>query len=139
MRGMRVRGKDGGDQRGFSLPEVLAALLIVTFVITVSFTAFLERNRRLEQASEIMLAYQSLANEAEFRRRIGFDQLLDDVQFRSGGTLLAPLAPDSTTVTVVEVKPDAVKNVIMTVRWRNGERVARLTLVRVKTGGTPLW
>ncbi len=135
---MRVRGKHGGDQRGFSLPEVLAALLIVTFVITVSFTAFLERNRRLEQASEIMLAYQSLANEAEFRRRITYAQLLDDVQFRSGPALLGPLAPYGTAVKVVEVKP-GVKNVTMTVRWRNGERVARLTLVRVDTGGTPLW
>jgi prepilin-type N-terminal cleavage/methylation domain-containing protein len=138
MRVMRERGRHGGGQRGFSMPEVLAALLIITFVITVSFTAFLERNRRLEQASEIMLAYQALANEAEFRRRINFDQLLDDVHFRSGGALLAPLAPDGTKVTVVLVKP-GVKNVTMTVRWRNGERVARLTLVRVETGGTPLW
>jgi prepilin-type N-terminal cleavage/methylation domain-containing protein len=134
---MRDRGDHGRDQRGFSMPEVLAALLIVTFIITVSFTAFLERNRRLEQASEIMLAYQALANEAEFRRRIDYDLLLHDVQFRSGSELLAPLAP-STVVTVVEVKP-GIKNVTMTVRWRNGERVARLTLVRVKTGGQQLW
>lgn len=128
------------SQGGFSLPEVLAALLIVTFVITVSFTAFLERNRRLEQASEIMLAYQSLANEAEFRRRITYSQLLDDVKFRSGPALplLEPLAPYDTVVNVEEVKT-GVKNVTMTVRWRNGERVARLTLVRVDTGGTPLW
>ena len=110
---MSGRGNHG-SQGGFSLPEVLAALLIVTFVITVSFTAFLERNRRLEQASEIMLVYQSLANEAEFRRRINFALLLDDV------------------------KP-GVKNVTMTVRWRGGERVARLTIVRVDTGGQPLW
>lgn len=130
-----------GNQRsqgGFSLPEVLAALLIVTFVITVSFTAFLERNRRLEQANEIVLAYQSLANEAEHRRRIHFTQLLDDVQFRSDTALLEPLAPYGTAVKVVEVKP-GFKNVTMTVRWRNGERVARLTLVRVDTGGQRLW
>lgn len=135
---MRGRGHQNGDQRGFSLPEVLAALLIVTFIITVSFAAFLERNRRLEQASEIMLAYQCLANEAEFRRRIDFEQLLDDVHFRSGTDLLAPLAPEGTTVTVKEVK-DGVKNVTMTIRWHNGERVARLTLVRVRTGGQRLW
>ena len=133
-----MRGRDHSGERGFSLPEVLAALLIITFVITVSFTAFLERNRRLEQASEMMLVYQALANEAEFRRRIIYSQLLDDVQFRSGGTLLAPLAPYGTAVKVEEVKP-GIKNVTMTVRWRNGERVARLTLVRVDTGGTPLW
>ena len=127
------------DQRGFSLPEVLAALLIITFVITVSFVAFLERNRRLQQASEIMLAYQCLANEAEHRRRIAFDQLLDDVQFRSGTDVLAPLAPYEVEVTVVDVKPGNIKNVTMSVHWRNRERVARLTLVRVHTGGTRLW
>jgi prepilin-type N-terminal cleavage/methylation domain-containing protein len=132
-----VRDERRGE-RGFSLPEVLAALLIVTFVITVSFTAFLERNRRLEQASEIMIAYQSLANEAEFRRRIQYELLVDDVQFRSGTDILAPLAPDGTTVKVQEVK-HGIKNVTMTIRWRNGERTARLTLVRVDTGGLRLW
>jgi prepilin-type N-terminal cleavage/methylation domain-containing protein len=136
---VRERGNHG-SQGGFSLPEVLAALLIVTFVITVSFTAFLERNRRLEQASEIMLAYQSLANEAEFRRRIDFMQVTDDVQFRSGPALplLAPLAPYETAVKVVDGK-NGLKNVTMTVSWRNGERVARLTIVRARTGGGPLW
>jgi hypothetical protein len=41
-------------------------------------------------------------------------------------------------VKVDDVKP-GVKNVTMTVRWRGGERVARLTIVRVDTGGQPLW
>ncbi|HEX8619291.1 MAG TPA: type II secretion system protein [Thermoanaerobaculia bacterium] len=125
-------------QRGFSLPEVLAALLILTFVITVSFTAFLERNRRLEQASEIMIAYQALANEAEYRRRLGYDHVKPDIDFMSDKTMLAPLAPYEIEITVVEVKPD-VKNMTMTIWWRNRARVARLMLVRVDTGGTRLW
>jgi prepilin-type N-terminal cleavage/methylation domain-containing protein len=129
-------------QRGFSLPEVLAALLILTFVITVSFTAFLERNRRLEQASEIMIAYQALANEAEYRRRLEFRHVSNDNMFRSvdevGAELLAPLEPCEKKIEVVLVKP-GVKNVTMTIVWRNRARVARLTLVRVDTGGTRLW
>lgn len=125
------------DERGFSLVEIMAALLILTFVITSSLWAFLERNKRLQQASEIILAYQALANEAEFRRRDPFD-LLETQQkfFKSDTTLLTPLAPDAAFVTVDEVKT-GVKNVTMTIRWRNGEREARLAIVRVDTGMTP--
>lgn len=126
------------DERGFSLAEVLVALLIITIVLTVSMAAFIERNRRMQQASEIMLAYQTLANEAEYRRREVFDHLRDDVHFRSGTSLLAPLGVYGTAVTVADVKP-GVKNVTMSIRWHNGQRVARLTLVRVDTGGTNLW
>ncbi len=128
-----------GNQRGFSLPEVLAALLIVTFVITVSFTAFLERNRRLEQASEIMLAYQALANEAEYRRRIPYSLVMNDKEFRSEyKQLLAPLNPYEVAVAVEDGEP-GIKYMTLSVSWRNRERVARLTLIRVNTGGTRLW
>ncbi|MEA2489261.1 MAG: hypothetical protein QOH21_1053, partial [Acidobacteriota bacterium] len=51
--------------RGFSLTEVLVALLILTLVITSSLVVFVERNRRMQQASELVLAYQALSNEAE--------------------------------------------------------------------------
>ena len=126
------------DERGFSLAEVLVALLIITVVLTVSMAAFVERNRRMQQASEIMLAYQTLANEAEFRRRELFHHLRDDVHFRSGTALLRPLGVYGTAVTVTDVKP-GVKNVTMSIRWHNGQRVARLSLLRVDTGGTNLW
>jgi prepilin-type N-terminal cleavage/methylation domain-containing protein len=127
------------DQRGFTLIEILVAFLILTLVITFSLAAFVERNRRLQQASEIVLAYQALANEAEYRRRMEFVNLeKDPAAFVSDTSLLAPLAPFATIVTVTETKP-GVKNVLMTIRWRNGERQARLALVRVDTGGTNLW
>lgn len=126
------------DQRGFSLLELLAALLILTIVITVSFTAFYERMRRIQQASEITLAYQSLANEAEYWRRIEFDELKSENKFRSETTLLAPLAPEATIATVELVKP-GVRKVTLKIRWRKGEREAALTLVRVETGATNLW
>ena len=127
------------DQRGFSLVEVLVAFLILTLVITFSLAAFVERSRRLQQASEIVLAYQALANEAEYRRRMEFATLESEPSaFVSDTALLAPLSPYGTAVAVTQTKP-GVKNVLMTVRWRNGERQARLALLRADTGGSNLW
>ena len=127
------------DQRGFSLIEILVAILILTLVITFSLAAFVERTSRLQQASEIVLAYQALANEAEYRRRISFSALDGaSPEFLSDTAILEPLTPFSTIVTVTEGKP-GVKNVLMTIRWRNGERQAKLELVRGDTGGTNLW
>ena len=126
-------------EKGFTLIEVLAAMLILTLVITMSLAAFVERNKRLRQASEIILAYQALANESEYRRRIDFASLdTASQQFVSDTALLAPLAPFGTTVKVQQTAP-GVKNVTMTVRWNNGIREAKLSLVRVDTGGTNLW
>jgi prepilin-type N-terminal cleavage/methylation domain-containing protein len=127
------------DERGFTLVEVLAALLILTFVITSSLWAFLERNKRLQQASEIMLAYQALANEAEYVRRHDFANLESyGDMFKSDPTLLTPLDDYETAVDVDVVKP-GVKNVTMTIRWHNKERQARLGVIRVQTGGGSLF
>ncbi|HEX6085486.1 MAG TPA: type II secretion system protein [Thermoanaerobaculia bacterium] len=127
------------DQRGFSLIEILVAILILTLVITFSLAAFVERTSRLQQASEIVLAYQALANEAEYRRRISFSALEGaSPEFLSDTAILEPLQPFSTIVAVTQGKP-GVKNVLMTIRWRNGERQAKLELVRGDTGGTNLW
>ena len=123
-------------QRGFTLIELMAALLILTFVITSSLWAFLERNKKLQQASEIILAYQALANEAEYLRRHNFAALEaygNDFQSLSDTTLLVPLAPYGTAVKVETVQP-GIKKATMTIRWRNGEREARLALIRVDTG-----
>src|SRR5687768_13898940 len=127
------------DERGFSLVEIMAAFLILTFVITSSLYAFLERNTRLQQASEIILAYQALAPEAEFRRRVPFDQLETQSKFfdESNRELLTPLAPFKAEVKVDDVKT-GVKNVTMTVSWKNG-REARLAIVRVQTRGGSLF
>jgi prepilin-type N-terminal cleavage/methylation domain-containing protein len=126
------------DRRGFSLVEVMAALLILTIVITSSLLAFLERNKRLQQASEIVLAYQALANEAEYQRRQPYGMAGAGATFVSNTDVLAPLDPYVTAVKVDVVQP-GVKNVTLTIRWRNGEREARLGLVRVDTGSNPLW
>ena len=130
------------DRRGFSLVEVLVAICILTFVITLSLIAFAERKSRLRQASEVILAYQALSNEAEYRRRIEFADLNNPLKcpiaFISDTALLKPLEPFGTTVAVVDAKP-GVKSVTMTVRWKNGQREAKLALVRADTGGTNLW
>src|SRR5215212_7652482 len=124
------------DQRGFSLIEILVALLILTIVITISMTAFVERNRRLQQASEIVLAYQALANETEYWRRMDYQSLTPEPKafVNEDLSIQQPLAPFATIVTVTKTKP-GVKTVLMTVRWKNGKRQARLELVRVETGG----
>jgi type II secretory pathway pseudopilin PulG len=125
-------------ERGFTLVEVLAAFLILTFVITTSLYAFLERNKRLQQAGEIILAYQALSNEAEYWRRYDYSSLPAQSQFKSDTSVLLPLQPDGTVVKVELIKL-GLKNVTMTVRWRNGEREARLAILRVDTSGEPLW
>jgi prepilin-type N-terminal cleavage/methylation domain-containing protein len=126
-------------QRGFSLVEILAAFLILTIVITTSLVAFIERNKRLQQASEIILAYQVLANEAEFWRRKAFANLeKEPLAFESETDLLKPLEPFNTIVAVKESAP-GVKSVQLTIRWRDGEKQARLEILRADTGGSPLW
>lgn len=127
------------DQRGFSLSETLAALLVVTLVITVTLLAFVERNKRLQQAAEIVLAAQALANESEYRRRIPYAELdTSSPAFLSDTALLAGLEGMGAAVKV-ELKKPGVKLVTMTIRWKNGVREARLELVRVDTGGSNLW
>lgn len=126
-------------ERGFTLVEVLVALLVLSVVMTTSLAAFLERNKRLQQASEIILAYQALANEAELRRRHDFHQLESQAAtFLTDTDILEPLGDFGTAVKVDPGRP-GVKHVTMTVRWRNGEREARLALVRVDTGGSNFW
>lgn len=125
-------------QRGFSLVELLFALLILSIVITTSLAVFVERTNRAQQAAELILAYQVLANEAEAVRRMAYSSLdgLTD-NFKTGTNLIQPLQPFQTTVDVSLARPD-VKMVTLTIRWR-ANREASVTLLRTDTGGSNLW
>ncbi len=114
------------------------ALLILTIVITTSMAAFLERNRRQQQAREIFAVYQALANEAEYWRRLPYDKLHTYGHFQGQHPILETLGPHNEIVAVTVTDPN-VKKVTLTVRWHEGKRHARLGIVRVDTGGTSLW
>lgn len=126
-------------QRGFTLVEVFVALTILGLVITTSLAVFVERTKRQKEATETILAYQALANEAEVRRRMDFTDL-DSASpvFVTDTSLLLPLQPVKTHVTIDQPSAD-VKNLTMSVIWQQGKRVATLHLSRVNTGGSNLW
>ncbi len=126
-------------RRGFSLIEVLVALLILAIVITTTIAMFAERQKRLRQASETVLAYQALSNEAELWRRVDFNSLDGQpLTFRSDMAILAPLAPYVTTVKIDKPRTD-VRNITLTIRWNTAQHSASLALARADTGGTNLW
>jgi len=124
--------------RGFTLVEVLVGMLILTIVITTSLAVFVERNRRLQQASETILAYQALSNESEYWRRKDFATLdAAPRTFNSDVTLLEPLKPYNAIIGVTTVSA-GVKNVILTIRWK-GKHEASVIVARADTGGSSLW
>ncbi|MDP9360660.1 MAG: prepilin-type N-terminal cleavage/methylation domain-containing protein [Acidobacteriota bacterium] len=125
--------------RGFSLAEVLVALAILAIVITTTIAMFAERTRRMRQASETILAYQALSNEAEYWRRESFAQIDDtsNQTFKSDLAVLAPLAPYTTAVKVEAPRAD-IRNVTLTIRWA-ANREAHLAVARADTGGSGLW
>jgi len=125
--------------RGFTLIEVLVALLVLTIVITTTIAMFVERHKRLKEANETILAYQALSNEAEIWRRVAFAQLdAEPPTFQSDTAILAPLNPYSTSVKIDTPRAD-VKSVTFTIRWSNAQRTAKLSIVRADTGGSGLW
>lgn len=130
-------------QRGFTFIELLFALFVLTIVITTTLAMFAERSRRLQLATETILAYQALSNEAEVRRRLPIGEL-DTLgnNFMTDTTILTPLAPFRTVVLVTDLRP-GVKKLSLIIRWKwqkgTKDREARLDLLRADTGGTNLW
>jgi len=128
------------QQRGFSLAELVVALVILTLVITTTLTMMARRRDRLRQANETVLAYQVLANEVEYWRRTDFKTLETAAPngFQSDLSLLGALQPFTTSVTVKSNRPD-VKEVTLKVDWLKNERHASVIVVRCDTGGSNLW
>lgn len=125
-------------ERGFTLAEMMAAMVVLTLVIMTTLAVFTERTRRMQQASETILAWQALSNEAEFQRRIGFASLRSGAFHHQALLIAQPLAPFTATI-VVQPSGTSLKRVEMTIRWMNGKRQATLALIRSDTGGTNLW
>jgi prepilin-type N-terminal cleavage/methylation domain-containing protein len=125
--------------RGFSMAEVLVALAILAIVITTTIAMFAERTRRMRQASETILAWQALSNEAELWRRVPFTQIdvVASQTFQSDLSLLKPLEPYTTAVKVDAPRAD-VRNITLTIRWPVGHE-QHLSIARADTGGSNLW
>jgi prepilin-type N-terminal cleavage/methylation domain-containing protein len=125
--------------RGFSMAEVLVALAILAIVITTTIAMFAERTRKMRQASETILAWQVLSNEAEYWRRQPFDQIdvATNQTFKSDLTILTPLTPYTTAVRVDSPRAD-VRNITLTIRWSSTHE-AHLNVARANTGGSGLW
>ena len=120
--------------RGFSLAEVLVALAILAIVITTTIAMFAEKTKRMREASETILAYQALSNEAEYQNLDALKMNL--TTFKSDLDILAPLAPYTTAVKVETTRTD-IRNITLTIRW--ARREAHLGVARADTGGSGLW
>ncbi len=127
-------------EKGFSLVEVLAALLILAFVLTTSLLVFTQRQKRLRDADEMVVVWQALANEAEYVRLAPYSSFTSGTkrEFESGTTLLKTLHRSETSVEAIDWKP-GLKRVVLTVTWNGGARRARLTVVRAATPGGQFW
>jgi len=133
-------------QRGYSLPEVLVALVILAIVITTTIAMFARRQQYLRESSETILVWQAIWNEAEILRRTDWKDIKSQPAFVSDTSILTPLNP---FVTKVEVAPSAddpnVKNATLTVLWEFDDqhkiykRNAHLSILRSDTGGSNLW
>src|SRR4051794_3792919 len=110
-------------QHGFSLVELMAALLILTLVIMTSLAIFFDHRKHLQRAREQVMLYQALQNESELWRRKAFAGLeKPPLMFESDLSMLGELQPYTTAVAVENTSPD-IKKVTLTVRWHQGERV----------------
>jgi len=130
-------------QRGFSLVEVLAALFVLTVVITTTLGMFVERRKHTKTANETILAYQALSNEVEIWRRFSYGELETRAQgndFWSDMTIAQPLRPFQTKVAVKKTSA-TVTTVRLTLNWGDPKtpHSASLEVVRTNTGGGNLW
>lgn len=127
-------------QRGFTLVETLAALLILSFVLITSLAVFTQRQKRLRDADETIVVWQALANESEYVRLLPFSSITPGTKrrFVEGSSLLASLDRAETSVEAFDFKP-GVRRVVLTVRWNGGAKQAGLTVIRSATPGGQFW
>ena len=134
-------------RRGFSLPEVLIALVILAVVVTTTLAMFARRQQYLRDSSETILVWQAIWNEAEIWRHLDWNGLEGQQKtFQSDTAILQPLVPYVTRIDVAVSKDDPhVKDVSLNVDWDYDKekkiyrRNAHLSLLRADTGGSNLW
>ena len=134
-------------QRGFTLPEILVALVILGLVITTSIFMFAKRSQYMRESSETILVWQAMWNEMEIWRRFDWVSLeAQQPKFHSDLSILGPLGTVDTKVDVAVSKDDPhVKDVTLTVLWdydktkKIYKRNAHLSMLRSDTGGSNLW
>ncbi|MGH9457013.1 MAG: type IV pilus modification PilV family protein [Thermoanaerobaculia bacterium] len=126
--------------RGFTLVEVLVALVILTIVVTTSLGLLYDRQKRLLSAAQVTLAWQALANEAEARRHQPFAALQPggETAFLTDLVLLEPLGDAQGRVTI-ESEGAGIRRLELRIEWDEGRRNAVATVYRTDTGGTSLW
>jgi prepilin-type N-terminal cleavage/methylation domain-containing protein len=126
--------------RGFTLIEVLVALLILTLVILTSLGVFADRKRRVTEAGEMALAWQALANEAEARRRQPFEALApaEGLPFLGDPAGESGLEGAEGAVTITDEGPN-LRGLVLRIEWRDGARAAETVVYRSSTGGGSLW
>lgn len=130
------------QRRGFALIEVLVAVVILGLVLTTSLAIFFDRQKRLRHASEMILAYQAIANEAEVQRHLPIYQVTDRPTFTSllNSDLEVELGPlqalaDVATSVEVESLTPVVKEVTLTVTWNKAlPRTAQMKIFRTPAG-----
>ncbi|HSN69222.1 MAG TPA: prepilin-type N-terminal cleavage/methylation domain-containing protein [Thermoanaerobaculia bacterium] len=128
------------QRAGFTLIEVLVALLVLTIVILTSLAVFADRSRRMTEAGEMALAWQVLANEAEAQRRQPFGALApaEGVPFLTDPTGGGALGDAQGEITVTEEGP-YLRALALRVAWSGGKRSAETIVYRASTGGGTLW
>jgi prepilin-type N-terminal cleavage/methylation domain-containing protein len=123
---------------GFTLVEVLVAMLILTLVILTGLTVFTGRVRRLRDAGEMALAWQALANEAEARRRAPIPDPGEEIAFLTDPAAGGALEGATGEITVENAGPN-LRALQLRVAWHDGTRSAEVIVYRASTGGGELW
>ena len=78
-------------KRGYTLPELLVALLILAIVLTTTIAMFARRSQYLRESSETVLVWQAMWNEMEIWRRLDWSGLeAEPPKFQSDLAILAP-------------------------------------------------
>ena len=126
--------------RGFTLVEVLAAMLILAFIMTTTLAVFFERQRRLKRADDLIVVYQALANEAEIVRQIPYASLMPGSvrPFLSDAPILDSISDADSRVEVKQFK-DGVREVKMVITWNKGEKKVEMAVLRANTGPKSFW